>query len=594
MGRRGYFLPGLSFVVLAGVAACGGGGFNPDAFPGVAPSVEVLTFTPDPLDSEAPRTFVMEGRGFGPAGSTAEVAFEASAGTPFAGGTTAREVVIARIVTAERIQGTTPRFGLQADEDATVAVTFPDGSRVWYGGSGHATVRIRVPRLPEQGMWTTPGPGDELLVLVEGADPDDENPVVELTARIGTPFDGGESRVLVLEGIWQPPDLLAVPMPVLRLFDEFDADVTARFGTGAVARGAFVRCAPGIRVSASDTTTEDEFGLACAVDTGAAVFGAPLAESAYVHERGHGAWSSAARLRRASAGTDERFGAAVDVSGDAVAVGAPGRRAAYVFRRGASGWSQEEELLPALAGVGFGGHVALDGDLLAVAEHSDPGRVFLYRRGTAGWSVVHSFRGYDTVSGDGFARRVAANEDSRAVAVGAPFDDDRGTDSGAVYVEEETGGFWGFAAKVVPTAGAAGDNFGFDVAMDTHLLVVGAPGDTSPAHNGAVYVFRRVGSTWVQEAKLLPPPGAPPGLFGLSVAVDGMRVVVGAPSDVLSTHGRIYVYERDGGTWPLRATLDPWWASPYAPRLGVSVDVSGFDVVGGVPASEEKGSGCIY
>lgn len=130
------------------------------------------------------------------------------------------------------------------------------------------------------------------------------------------------------------------------------------------------------------------------------------------------------------------------------------------------------------------------------------------------------------------------------------------------------------------------DFFGESVAIWGDTLVVGAwgedsgrnnadgrPGDDSCEGCGAVYVFRRQGSSWTQEAFLKasnPGPGSPAGdAFGSSVAIWGDLLVVGAPNEdsaasgvdgdqndnSADASGAAYVFRREGTLWIQEAYL---------------------------------------
>ena len=73
------------------------------------------------------------------------------------------------------------------------------------------------------------------------------------------------------------------------------------------------------------------------------------------------------------------------------------------------------------------------------------------------------------------------------------------------------------------------DRFGISVALSRDTLVVGAEGEGGAS--GAVYVFRRTGTTWAQEAyqSYLKASNAEGGdRFGISVALSGDTLAVGA------------------------------------------------------------------
>jgi hypothetical protein len=83
----------------------------------------------------------------------------------------------------------------------------------------------------------------------------------------------------------------------------------------------------------------------------------------------------------------------------------------------------------------------------------------------------------------------------------------------------------------------SGDLFGFKVALSGDTLVVGAPGESAvavPGDNGApmagaVYVFVRTGGAWLQQAYLKASNAETGDNFGLSLAISGDTLAVGAP-----------------------------------------------------------------
>ena len=101
-------------------------------------------------------------------------------------------------------------------------------------------------------------------------------------------------------------------------------------------------------------------------------------------------------------------------------------------------------------------------------------------------------------------------------------------------------------AKLVASDGAAGDYFGYSVAVDGDTALIGAYGDDNNGSNsGSAYVFIRSGGSWVRQAKLTAPDGASSEYFGVSVAVDGdTAAVIGVryDDDNGSNSGSAYVY----------------------------------------------------
>ncbi|HWN68361.1 MAG TPA: FG-GAP repeat protein, partial [Haliangium sp.] len=141
----------------------------------------------------------------------------------------------------------------------------------------------------------------------------------------------------------------------------------------------------------------------------------------------------------------------------------------------------------------------------------------------------------DGASLNWFGYSVAADEN--VIVVGAPFYDlvvgDQITDPsiGAAYVFERIGDSWQQTALLLSNASVRTSIlFGWSVAVDGNLIAVGAWNEDIPGDQfGAVYVFERVGGAWTQNAKLLPLSGDDQERFGHSVAVSGSRIAVGAP-----------------------------------------------------------------
>jgi len=99
--------------------------------------------------------------------------------------------------------------------------------------------------------------------------------------------------------------------------------------------------------------------------------------------------------------------------------------------------------------------------------------------------------------------------------------------------------------KLVANDGAAYDYFGASVALDGDTLVVGAYWDDDKgSDSGSVYVFVRSGTTWTQQQKLVANDGAASDRFGYSVAFDGDTLSVGAywDDDKGSNSGSVYVF----------------------------------------------------
>jgi hypothetical protein len=167
-----------------------------------------------------------------------------------------------------------------------------------------------------------------------------------------------------------------------------------------------------------------------------------------------------------------------------------------------------------------------------------------------------------------FARDVAL--DGATALVGANLADIGGTtDRGAAYVFIRDGETWTEQAQLLASDGAAGDSFGYSVALHGDTAVVGAPlADIGgEAGEGAVYVFERLAGSWTQAQKLVASDGDELDNLGESVALGGDTLIAGAISEEGAVgegregcqgSGAAYVFVRQGGLWVEQAKLfDP-------------------------------------
>ena len=133
----------------------------------------------------------------------------------------------------------------------------------------------------------------------------------------------------------------------------------------------------------------------------------------------------------------------------------------------------------------------------------------------------------------------------------ATRDDNSAPLAGAAYVFVRNGTTWSQQAYLKASNTDAGDAFGYSVAVSGDTVVVGAyaevqqapPGltatraTTAPCGAGAAYVFVRNGATWSQQAYLKASNTERSDTFGISVAVSGDTVVVGAALEASNATG---------------------------------------------------------
>lgn len=296
--------------------------------------------------------------------------------------------------------------------------------------------------------------------------------------------------------------------------------------------------------------------------------------------------------------------------------------------------------LESRSGQMLGIAVAVDGDTIASAMRGeDSSGTGVYEPGTAPTSAGPSLGGAvvvhrrDRASGafieeafikpncnsanDGYHMDVALSRD--VLVVGMSGEESAGpgcgvapavVDSGAVYVYRRGGdGTWAFEAYLKAPVPRANDAFGYAVDVDGDRIVVGAPGDdaqtawstsnpdpwsgANDVDSGAVFVYSRASGTWTIEAHLKPHAIGASDEFGSGLAIEGDRIVVGAPGESGSTtevdndapfppgggaaSGAAYVYERDGAGWIESAYLKGSRLTP-SDAFGEFISLSGSTV----------------
>jgi hypothetical protein len=171
-------------------------------------------------------------------------------------------------------------------------------------------------------------------------------------------------------------------------------------------RGEWVEVA---RITASDGTAGDEFGVSLAIKDRLAVFGAIGANgrgddsgAAYVFERRDNVWVQMVRLTASDGAAAHAFGFSVAADSDTIVVGAPnhsgGREragAVYVYERQAGEWTQSVKLTASDAAprTWFGSTVAISRNTIVVGmllngEGQRPGTAYVFERRAGAWSEV--------------------------------------------------------------------------------------------------------------------------------------------------------------------------------------------------------------
>ena len=323
--------------------------------------------------------------------------------------------------------------------------------------------------------------------------------------------------------------------------------------------------------------------------------------AAYVYQREGRGWISQAKLTAMDSDADH-FGHDVSIDDDWIVVGshwddgaAYRAGAAYVFQRQGASWYWKQKLTASdhHSEDEFGTSVAISGDRLVVGSPFDDdaggqsGSAYVFRREGTTWTEEDKLTADDEDWGDYFGHAVAI--DGSYIVIGAYRDED----GGSVYVfkrndngtpNDPTDDFWQEQDKLTPS-GATADEFGWSVAISGDRIVVGAYlEDLGNNEAGAVYVFRREGSDWVEETRV--GIGGVEDWLGYAVDIAGDRFAAAAPldDDNGTNAGAVHVFERIGTSWFPLAKLTAWEEAIAWDQLGRSVAMSESHVVTGETA----------
>ncbi len=264
---------------------------------------------------------------------------------------------------------------------------------------------------------------------------------------------------------------------------------------------------------------------------------------------------------------------------------------------------ETQQLLPALVegedDQRLGSALAIDGDTLAsgdIGSGDRNGRVYLWTRAGGTWqSAGHIEAPEPGIGHDGaavFGHSLALSQDT--LVVGAVGMDDLGPDSGAAYVLEREGAVWNLIQKLLPpTMGTVRFGYGVEIAGD-HLAVSALADDPGGSPAGAVFVFERSGGVWNPIARVSPSDGMPGDEFGSSLAWAGSTLLVGARHHD-EPGGAVYVYEESGGGYTETQKLTP---PEGMAGLGYALSGDGDRVLIGAPdatiVAESDGAALLY
>ena len=273
----------------------------------------------------------------------------------------------------------------------------------------------------------------------------------------------------------------------------------------------------------------------------------------YVHARNQGGPDLWGLVQHIPGSYKSQLGWSVDLHGDRLVAGGPNQFYAgnsgaggvnFFERDPASGlWSPTESFFGTDDQESLGASVALTAGFAVAGGWNSRPRLYWIPPGKSAWEQRKVLPHSASSSGYGFTLGTSFLDiEDDVILIGSPAEKQQ---SGAVYVLERnypTANAWGLKQRLdSSTPGAA---FGFSVSLSNDLALVGSPHAWSTSQpSPAAHVHAR-DQGWSATSTLAPASGAGSDLFGFSVAMEGAIGVVGAPfdDDLGNESGSAYVF----------------------------------------------------
>ncbi|CAE8653658.1 unnamed protein product [Polarella glacialis] len=276
--------------------------------------------------------------------------------------------------------------------------------------------------------------------------------------------------------------------------------------------------------------------------------------------------------------------------------------AAAMWRRATLRISKQTKLsfLDAVTNDKIGASVSISGNgktALVGAPGPDPssdaptiGTAYIFGR-AGNWRLQDQLYAPNGVLDDQFGTSTSISRGTALIGATGPLN----TSTGAAYIFKLDGNnTWRSTAKLTPSGGDIGGQFGYSVSMDKGRALIGAIGDISTSP-GSAYIFDCLGNQGFQQDRLLALDGVSGDQFGFSTAISGDLAIIGAPAPFKNKRGAAYVFKRVGKKWHLQAKLTSGDSGDLKDQFGFSTSMVGNTAVIGAPAPGVSGQhGAVY
>lgn len=309
------------------------------------------------------------------------------------------------------------------------------------------------------------------------------------------------------------------------------------------------------KLTASDATKEDNFGLETSISGEVALVAAPNQDCAlgqncgavYVYRYDGNIWVEEQKLTASDLGEFDYFGRSVSIYNNLLVVASLGGScnsdttcgAVYVFRYNGTRWIEEQKLTRSkfIEDDTFGTSVSIYDTTIIVGAHGDIcttglwfcGSAFIYRYDGTNWIEEQKLTASDARHYNFFGNSVSIYNNLAVVGSKGNMCSLR-QDCGAVYVYLFTGSHWIEMQKLTASDAAAADWFGTSVSITNNTIVVGASGDRCDDGYicGSAYIFQIPNTSWIQTRKITASDALARDYFGSPVSIGEEFVAIGA------------------------------------------------------------------
>ncbi len=317
----------------------------------------------------------------------------------------------------------------------------------------------------------------------------------------------------------------------------------------------------------SDAQPNTQFGSQVAIDGNYAVIGASNATGTalssgkvYVYKLQDDTWSFHQSLEASDASGADGFGSAVAIHNNTIVVGAPredenvngeetllSSGSIYVFQLNGDTWIEQQKIVASDRGFfdSFGEAVGIFGDYIFVGVQGEDedangentmngaGSVYIFKLNGETWEQQQKIVPSDRALSDGFGYSIAI--DNNILVVGARQEDEDASgentimNAGSVYIFGLEDDVWSEHQKIVASNRAQFDQFGHDVAIKGNTIIVSS--EQTDQNTGAAYIFDLVSDIWTETQIITASDGVTGDRFGRTIAIEDGLIIVGTPME---------------------------------------------------------------